>query len=70
MVHVPDFVEDIASKGNYDVVIYGHTHITDIRRVESTLIINPGESGSWLLGNRSIVVLETEDLSYSQIDLM
>lgn len=69
MVHVPDFVEDIAAKGNYDIVIYGHTHITDIRRTAGTLIINPGESGSWLLGKKTVVILETDDLSYRLIDL-
>jgi len=69
MVHVPDFVEDIASEGNYDIVIYGHTHKSDIRKSGGALIINPGECGSWLLGKKSVVVLETEDLSYRLIDL-
>ncbi|MBA3066545.1 metallophosphoesterase [bacterium] len=69
MVHVPDFVEEIAGRGNYDIVIYGHTHITDIRKSGATLIINPGECGSWLLGKKSVVILETKDLSYKLIDL-
>jgi len=69
MVHEPDFIEEIAEKGAYDVVIYGHTHIVDIREKGKTLIINPGETGGWLKGRKSVVVLETQDLKWQVIDI-
>ncbi len=69
MNHYPDFVNEIASLGAYDVVIYGHTHRTDIRKIGSTLVINPGESGGWLLGIKRIVILDVESLGYEILDL-
>ncbi|MCD6413281.1 MAG: metallophosphoesterase [Elusimicrobia bacterium] len=69
MNHYPDFVDEIASLGAYDVVIYGHTHRTDIRKSGSTLIINPGEAGGWLLGIQRIAVLDTDTLEYEVLDL-
>jgi len=64
MTHCPDFVDHIASLGKYDVIIYGHTHRIDFRRAGNTLIINPGESGGWLSGKKTIVIMDTSDLSY------
>jgi len=69
MTHRPDFIEDIASDGKYDVVIYGHTHKIDIRKAASSLIINPGEAGGWLTGKKTVVILNTDDLSYRICEL-
>jgi len=48
--------------GKYDVLIFGHTHKPEIRRVHSTLIINPGETGGWLTGKCSAAVLDADSL--------
>jgi len=69
MTHKPDVVEEVAASGNFDLVIYGHTHKQDIRKVKDTLIINPGESTDWLTGTSEVVVLELDDMSYEVISL-
>lgn len=56
LYHIPDFLDSLAKSGDYDVIVYGHTHIIDIRKVDGTLIINPGETGTWLEGDRKSVV--------------
>ena len=70
MTHTPDFIEEIAASGGFDAVVYGHTHRIDIRKAGETLIINPGESGGWLLGRKTLVILETADMSYKLVDII
>jgi putative phosphoesterase len=67
--HEPEPVEALARSGLYQVVVYGHTHELDLRRVGATLVINPGEAGGWLTGRRSAVVLDLETLQPQVIEL-
>ncbi len=69
MIHTPDVVEEVAASGNYDLVIYGHTHKRDIRRVGGTLVINPGESTDWLTGEPAVVILELDDMGVEVVPL-
>ncbi len=52
-------VESFAESDAYDFVLYGHTHIIDVRRIDRTLILNPGEACGYLSGKRSFAVLDT-----------
>lgn len=70
MTHMPDVVEEVAGSGNYDLVIYGHTHKQDIRRVGKTLVVNPGESTDWITDTSAVVILETDNMSYEVISLV
>jgi len=51
------------------VIIYGHTHRTDLRKIGKTLIINPGECGGWLSGKSTIALLDLENLEAKIIKL-
>ncbi len=51
-------VENFANSGEYDFVLYGHTHIVDIRNLGKTLILNPGESCGYLSGKRTFAILD------------
>jgi len=62
MTHKPSVAEEAAGAGKYDLVIYGHTHKQDIRKVGETLIINPGESTDWLSEKSFVVVLELDNM--------
>lgn len=62
MVHQDELVAPIAAGNALDVLVYGHTHRVDIRREGSVLVINPGETGGWLTGKCTVVVLDTETL--------
>ena len=58
-----NILEALIECGLYDVVIYGHTHRTDVRRVKDTLVVNPGEASGVLYGERTIAVVDLEELT-------
>ena len=64
MTHIPSTLDDVIQSGKYDLVIYGHTHRQDIRKVGTTLVINPGELTDWITGSGNMVILELDDMSY------
>jgi putative phosphoesterase len=47
---------------NVDVVLYGHTHRVDLRRVGGKLILNPGEICGYLTSKSSYAVLDLKNL--------
>lgn len=55
----------IAASRIYDLLIYGHTHKQDIRRVDRTLIVNPGEATDWITGSARVVILDLKDMSHT-----
>ena len=69
MTHTQHNVEDIAAAGAYDLVIYGHTHVREIRRKANTLILNPGEATDWITGKSHLVILDLDDMEYRIIPL-
>jgi putative phosphoesterase len=48
--------------GKYEVIIYGHTHKPELKKVRGSLLINPGETGGWLTGKSTIALLDPETL--------
>lgn len=65
----PDNIEDLAKSGEYDYIIYGHTHKKDLRTIGKTTIINPGEAGGWLFGTKTIAILNTETKTVEFLEL-
>ena len=59
-------VDSLAKCGKYDVVIRGHTHKMEILNGE-TMIINPGEVCGYVSGEKTVVLLDTDDLSFEVI---
>jgi len=43
----------------FDVLVHGHTHAAEIRRLGSILTINPGEVCGYLTGNPTVALLDT-----------
>ncbi len=70
VVHEPASVEALAKSGEFDVVIYGHTHTQDIRKVGDTLVINPGKVARLHKGQSTIALLDTETLEAQIIELV
>ncbi len=75
-MHYPELAVPIAASGLYDLVIYGHTHEIDVRRVETaaperpvTVVLNPGEIGGWLTGRSTAAVVELEEMEVEIVDL-
>ena len=69
MMHKEKLIDALAESQKYDVIIYGHTHRTDLRKIGKTLIVNPGECGGWLTGKSTIALLDLETLSAKIVEL-
>jgi hypothetical protein len=68
MLHEPDAVDALAASGYYDVIIYGHTHVVDVREGK-TLVINPGETGGWTTGRCTVGLLDLDSMGVEIVDL-
>jgi len=42
-IHDPFLARKIAKCGDYDLVLYGHTHLWHIERIKKCILLNPGE---------------------------
>ena len=69
VVHEPDLVSALADSGHFDLIIYGHTHTPDIRKVNGTLIVNPGKTALLHKGKSTIALLESETMEAEIISL-
>lgn len=69
MLHKDELVDSLAESQKYDLIIYGHTHRTDIHKIGKTFIINPGECGGWLTGKSTIALLDLETLEAKIVEL-
>ena len=61
VMHYPELAIPIAKSGDYDIVVYGHTHEIDIQKGE-LLLLNPGETGGWTTGKATVAVVDLETL--------
>ncbi len=69
LTHWPHQLEILAESGIYDIIVYGHTHDAEIRRVGKTLVVNPGETGGWLREKATIAVVDLETMEAEIIEL-
>jgi putative phosphoesterase len=64
----PAIVDSLALSGKYDVVVRGHTHKMEILNGE-TLVVNPGEVCGYISGEKTIVLLDTDDLTFEVLNI-
>lgn len=69
MTHKPGMLSEVVGSGEFDLVIYGHTHKQDVHKVKETLVINPGTLKHWLAAKSQVVVLELDDMSVEVVSL-
>jgi len=62
-------VRAIAKYGDYDIVIFGHTHEITVERIGRTLLLNPGEVFGGLTGKASLAILDLKTLEVEIIEL-
>lgn len=58
ITHLDGPVKALSSGWEYDLIVYGHTHRPEIRRVGNTLIVNPGEAGGWVTGRSTLALYD------------
>ena len=64
----PAIVDSLRKSGKYDVVVCGHTHKLGVLN-SNTLLINPGEVCGYVSSKQTVVLLDTDDLSFEVIYL-
>ncbi len=69
VLHEHHVVDALADSGHFDLVIYGHTHKPEIRKVKNTLVINPGEAGTWLYGKSTVALAALDKMNAEIIEL-
>ncbi len=69
VVHEHQAVNALADSGHFDLVIYGHTHEPLVKKVNTSLLINPGEVCGWLYGKPTAVLLDLNRMEAEIIGL-
>ena len=69
VTHIHTSIDAHIASGKYDVIIYAHTHNPEIRKEGKILIVNPGETGGWVSGKSTVILLDAETLSAEIIPL-
>lgn len=63
LLHEPDLVDALSYSGRFQVVIYGHTHTPDVRKVGDTLVVNPGKAARLHKGDSTLGLLNTDEMT-------
>jgi hypothetical protein len=69
LMHEPHLLDPLSQAGSFDLLIYGHTHHLDVRRIGNTLILNPGEVGGWLTGKSTMAIVDLMTMQEEVITL-
>ncbi len=51
------------------LIIFGHTHKSEIIKKSKLLLINPGEAGGWLTGKSTVAIVDLATLSHKIFSL-
>jgi uncharacterized protein len=61
-------VDALTESRKYELVIRGHTHQMEVEEGE-TMVINPGETCGYVSGVKTVILLNTRDLSWETVKL-
>ena len=64
----PAIVDSLRRSGKYDVVVRGHTHKLEILNT-GTMLINSGEVCGYVSNKQTVLLLDTDNLSFEIINL-
>ncbi len=62
-------VDALVKSKMFDIVVYGHTHSRDVKNIDGTLVINPGEACGYLTGEATIALLNLKTREVQFISL-
>ena len=69
IMHEPYHLADFIDSGNYDFILYGHTHEATMSEHGRTLVLNPGEAGTWLTGKSTMALIDSQRREVRFIDI-
>ena len=56
--HYFETLDALVKSQEYHLIVYGHTHKPEIKRVGHCTVINPGECGGWLYGKATVAIAD------------
>ena len=62
-------IDAMIKSQDFSIIIYGHTHQKEIKKVGKTLVINPGEACGYLSDEPTIAIADLDTLSAEFIHL-
>ena len=68
LMHYPDVAESLHRSGDFDLVIYGHSHQVRVEGGERVLL-NPGSCAGYLADRATIAAVNLDTLGVELIDL-
>lgn len=68
LMHRPLCIDALVASGQYDLIVYGHTHHIDLREGPS-VVLNPGEAGGWLTGRCTAALVDLDTMQVQIVDL-
>jgi len=69
VMHEHQVADALADSGHFDLVVYGHTHKPDVRKMKNTLLVNPGEVSSYLYGKSTVALVDLDKMEAEIIEL-
>lgn len=48
LMHEPYLLDELIISDQFDYIFYGHLHEIDLKTINNTTVLNPGELGGWL----------------------
>ena len=62
-------VDSLADSGDFDLVVFGHTHKASVRERNGTLVVNPGKAARLHRGEATVAFLDTETMEVDIVPL-
>jgi putative phosphoesterase len=69
VMHEHLVADALADSGHFDLVVYGHTHLPEIRKVKNTLLVNPGEVSTYLYGRSTVALVDLNTMEGEIVEL-
>jgi putative phosphoesterase len=58
LIHEDYSLDPLLASHDLDFIVFGHTHKPEIRSKGKALLVNPGETGGWVSGKRTVALLD------------
>jgi uncharacterized protein len=59
--------ESLIQSGKYDILVCGHTHRVQNKKVGKTLVVNPGTANGWFFGYSATVAVFDTKTRYAEL---
>jgi putative phosphoesterase len=69
VMHEHQVADALADSGHFDLVVYGHTHKPDVRKMKNTLLVNPGEVSTYLYGKSTVALVDLDKMEAEIVEL-